>query len=227
VPGSSAASASLPHGYLDSVTAAGTAVTVGGWVFDPDAPHATVSVRVSVDGRQVAETAAGASRPDVGRAYPAAGAAHGFLWWGTVPAGTHQVCVDAVNQGPGSTTRLGCRSVTVPGPTAASASLPRGHLDSVTASGTAVTATGWTFDPDAPRVTVPVLVYVDGAEVGRTDAGTSRPDVGRKYPAAGSAHGYEWTGTASRGTHEVCTVAVNQGPGSSNPRLGCRTVTVP
>jgi hypothetical protein len=31
----------------------------------------------------------------------------------------------------------------------------------------------------------------------------------------------------ARGAHQVCVYAINAGQGSTNPALGCRTVTVP
>jgi hypothetical protein len=159
--------------------------------------------------------------------YPYAGSSHGYLWWSTLPVGTHQICTWAVNQAAGTgNTQLGCRSVTVIRTVPADTSNPRGRLDTLTASGSTLTAWGWAFDPDVPRLQIPVGVYLDGRRVTLTTANTSRPDVGRVYPSAGSAHGYLWRGAVSRGTHQVCTYAANQGPGTGNPRLGCRSVTV-
>jgi SpoIID/LytB domain protein len=212
-----------PKGSLDAVTASGATVSVRGWTFDPDVPTAPVTVHVYVDGRPAAGLTANRSRPDVGRAYPAAGDAHGYSWTTTLNSGSHSVCVYAINQQAGTgNPRLGCRTLTVD----ASRSNPVGSLDAVTATGATVTARGWTFDPDVPTVPVTVHVYVDGRAVTGVVANGSRPDVGRAFPAAGSAHGYSWSGTLSAGSHRVCVYAINQQGGTGNPGLGCRTVTV-
>jgi hypothetical protein len=227
VAGSASAAASNPRGRLDSVTAIGTRVTAWGWAFDPDVPPMQVPVGIYVDGKRITSTTANTARPDVATVYPAAGSSHGYLWWGTLPAGKHQVCTYATNQGPGTgRSQLGCRSVTVAGSAPAAASNPLGRLDTVSASGSTATVWGWAFDPDVPRLQIPVGIYVDGTRVTLTTANTSRPDVGRVYPSAGSAHGYLWRGRVSAGTHQVCSYGANQGPGTGNPRLGCKTLVV-
>ena len=52
---------------------------------------------------------ANAARPDVGAAYPAAGANHGFTLGLAASPGTRSVCAYAVNVGRGSSQRIGCR----------------------------------------------------------------------------------------------------------------------
>jgi hypothetical protein len=220
------ASAANPVGQLDPVSTSGTTVTATGWTFDPDVPTATVTVHVYVDGAVVAAVQANGARPEIGTKYPQAGAAHGFSWSGTVAGGAHQVCVFAINQKIGSANpRLGCQAVTVIPPSPA-ASNPVGRLDGATVSGTTASVGGWAFDPDVPTAPVTVHVYVDGRVVGAATANGARPDVGRVYATAGAAHGFTWSGTVPVGTHQVCTYAINQGAGTTNPKLGCRTVTV-
>ncbi|MGQ4819376.1 hypothetical protein ACQ1ZK_20020, partial [Enterococcus faecium] len=73
---------------------------------------------------------------------------------------------------------------------------------------------------------LPAQVFVDGRGFAELVADGRRPDVGQAYPAAGGSHGFTWSGTLSPGAHQVCVYAINQGAGSGNPRLGCRTVTV-
>jgi SpoIID/LytB domain protein len=212
-----------PQGTLDSVTASGTTVTAHGWTFDRDVPTTPLQVHVYVNGRAVAALTANGSRPDVGGAYPNAGPAHGYSWSGKLAAGSHSVCVYAINQQAGTgNPRLGCRSVTVD----ASGSDPIGSLDAVSVSGSTVAVRGWTFDPDVPTTPLSAHVYVDGRAVAALTANGSRPDVGRAYPAAGEAHGYDWSTTLAVGSHTVCVYAINQQAGTSNPSLGCRTVTV-
>jgi hypothetical protein len=219
---------SNPLGSLDGVAVTGSTVTARGWAFDPDDPTAPLRVHVYVDGRVLTAVTASATRADIGQAYAEAGADHGYTWSGTLSAGTHQVCTYAINQGAGTGhPRLGCKSVTVAPVLAASGSgNPRGSLDRVLVSGTTATLRGWTFDPDVPTTPLTVHVYVDGRTITAVGANESRTDIGAAYPTAGDLHGYSWTGTLSRGTHQVCTYAINRGPGTANPRLGCKSVTV-
>ncbi len=57
----------------------------------------------------------------------------------------------------------------------------------------------------------------------------TRSDVGAAYPGYGANHGYDATVTAAKGTHTVCTYAINTLSGTTNPVLKtpCPTVTVP
>lgn len=213
-----------PVGSLDSAAVAGRTVTLSGWALDEDVPTQALEVHLYLDGRYQGAVTAARGRPDVGRAYPAAGSYHGYALGIDVPAGRHQVCTYAINAGAGSLhPRLGCATVTV----AAAAWNPIGSLDTVTAVGSTVTYRGWALDPDAWRDPDRVLVYVNGGYVGAVSASRSRPDVGRAYPQAGSLHGYEGSFALPRGSHQVCVSALNVGQGSANTRLGCRTVTVP
>ena len=100
-----------PFGSLDVVTAGAGSVRVQGWSIDPDTA-APVSVHVYVDGAVLA-TVAEVDRPDVGAAFPAYGAAHGYdVTLGATP-GNHRVCAYAIDTGAGANTELGCRTVSV------------------------------------------------------------------------------------------------------------------
>ena len=102
-------------GRLDGARVTGTTASISGWVFDPDVPTAPVSVHVYVDRVVRSGVRANAPRSDVGRAYPTAGPNHGYIWSGTLTAGTHQICAFAINQGGGTgNPLLGCAPVTVP-----------------------------------------------------------------------------------------------------------------
>jgi len=106
---------------------------------------------------------------------------------------------------------------------------PFGSLDTVKAGADrTVTATGWAIDPDT-NDPVTVHVYVDGVWAGAVNANQSRPDVGAAVPGYGDLHGYRATVTGvAPGAHQVCTFAINIGPyGTTNPQLGCASVTVP
>lgn len=99
-----------PVGYLDSAAGTPSAVLLSGWALDPDTA-AAISVVPYVDGHPRAAQVANTYRPDVGRAHPGWGDDHGFRFALPVARGTHTVCVDAVNAGPGATTRLRCARV--------------------------------------------------------------------------------------------------------------------
>ncbi|MCW2700444.1 MAG: hypothetical protein JWQ45_1979 [Blastococcus sp.] len=217
-----------PFGQLEPIKVSGTSVTVGGWAIDPDQPTAPVSVHLYVDGHAAAAVTANRTRTDVGRAYPTAGDAHGYSWTGTLSAGSHQVCTFGINRGAGTgNSRLGCRTVAITGTSPASVTQPPvGTLDRVAASGTTVTASGWTYDLDVPTMPLRVHLYVDGAAVAAVTADRPRADVGRTQPGIGDAHGYSWSGRLAPGTHSLCTYAIDQGGAGGHARLGCRSVTV-
>jgi hypothetical protein len=92
-----------PVGHLDAATVAGGRLTVSGWAFDPDTTPAPAVVHVYLDGTYAGPSPADVSRPDVRKAYPAAGPATGFRMSVPVKPGPHRVCVYALNSGPGTT----------------------------------------------------------------------------------------------------------------------------
>lgn len=84
---------------------------------------------------------------------------------------------------------------------------------------------GWAIDPDTTSP-IAVHVYVDGRFAAALTADGARSDVGAAYPASGPNHGFSATLSSSPGAHTVCAYGINAGPGSGNPLLGCRAVTV-
>ncbi|WP_197058418.1 zinc-dependent metalloprotease family protein, partial [Modestobacter caceresii] len=122
----------LPVASWDGLSASGSTLSVSGWAFDPDQPTVSGQVHVYVDGQGRSLTADGA-RPDVGKAYPGVGDAHGFSTSTTVAPGAHRVCVFAIDvDDPGQNTLLGCRSITT------QQTLPVGSWDGLSASGATV-----------------------------------------------------------------------------------------
>ncbi len=101
--------------------------------------------------------------------------------------------------------------------------LPIGSIDSLSATGTKLTVTGWALDPDT-TASIQVHVYVDGKLASAVTANGSRPDVDRAY-GKGAAHGYSWSSTVAYGSHTVCVYGIDSA-GGPNPSLGCRTVSV-
>jgi hypothetical protein len=102
---------------------------------------------------------------------------------------------------------------------------PGGSLDSVQASGTAVTVEGWAADRDAPGSPLAVHVYVDGRGAALLRADGFRPDVG-SATGLGPSHGFRTVLDLAPGAHQVCAYALNDAAGEESTGLGCRTVEV-
>jgi hypothetical protein len=201
-----------PFGSLDGVARAPGAVSARGWALDPNTAG-PVPVDFYVNGGMVGRAIASGFRPDVGAAYYSYGSDHGYDVRLPAPAtdGPAEVCAYAINVAPGTAhTALGCRSVQV-------GHNPFGSLDSVTAN----RIRGWAIDPDVSGP-INVDLYVNGGWGGRHVASASRPDVGAAYPAWGASHGYDiLLGSIPSPGSTVCAYAINTGPGSTNPPLGC------
>jgi L,D-peptidoglycan transpeptidase YkuD (ErfK/YbiS/YcfS/YnhG family) len=103
---------------------------------------------------------------------------------------------------------------------------PRGYLDSATSpSAGKARVVGWAMDPDNRAAMVRVEIFIDNRRITIVSTGAPRPDVA-KARGAGPNQGYDVVVSATKGTHQLCTAADNLGAGTSNPRLGCKTVTV-
>ncbi|MCW2701416.1 MAG: N-acetylmuramoyl-L-alanine amidase, family 2 [Blastococcus sp.] len=215
------ASYSVPKGSVDSAVGGIGSVSVSGWAVDWDQPDASSTVHVYVDGRATAAWTATVGRPDLAKLYPTIGARPGFRGSLEVAAGRHDVCVYAINVGPGRNQRLGCRSVTVQ----AARPAPRGAIDSLTAFGDQVLVRGWAVDEDRMTTSLAVHVYVDGRAVRAATADEPDSRVPLTYPLAGTAHGFVEVVTLPAGAHQVCVYAINVGPSAGNPSLGCRAAT--
>lgn len=209
-----------PFGSLDSVTGGPGTVGVSGWTIDPDTA-APIAVDVWAGGQFLGTTTAGGPRGDVGAGFPGYGPDHAFNATLPAPTGVQQICVYAINTGPGTANpRFACRTVTV------TAANPFGSLDAVTPGPGTVTVSGWTIDPNTTGA-VDIHVWAGGQLLGTASAGAPRGDIGAAYPMFGPHHGYNATFAAPPGVREICVYAINVGPGTSNPRFPCRTVTVP
>jgi hypothetical protein len=94
---------------------------------------------------------------------------------------------------------------------------------------------GWALDPNAPTQSLAIRAFVGGQagapgaveyELGPVATG-QRSDVARKYPGAGSKHGFDASFvTTKSGPQPVCVYALNTG-GGADRLLGCKTTTVP
>ncbi|MGI8678993.1 MAG: fibronectin type III domain-containing protein [Jatrophihabitans sp.] len=206
-----------PLGHLDTLVPSQGGVRTTGWAFDPDEFHSAVQMSISVDGHAPTVTTASASRSDVARAYPDAGALHGFSTFVPVGGGSHTICLTAKNLGPGSDHALGCGIRTIDYG-------PFGYLDTVSAGHGQLRVAGWAIDSDAMTAPVTTTITVDG--IAHTVlANTSRPDVGTVYPHTGTMHGYDASLSVAQGTHTACVTAGNVGPGADKS-FGCRSVTL-
>ncbi len=155
---------------------------VSGWAIDYDIAG-PVTVQVYVDGTVRQAWAASQLRTDVGVALPGTGDRHCFRLV-AVAAGTHNVCVLALNQGHGTNRFLACKNVSV-------AFDPMGSLEfTFPLSENGVAVWGWAIDPDVAGP-VTVYVYADGVFIGATAANKSRIDVAAVIPGYGPDHGFE------------------------------------
>jgi hypothetical protein len=141
---------------------------------------------------------------------------HGFTVTVRVPAGASTVCVYALNKGPGSTGRVGCRASQL-------RTSPLGRIDSVTVKGTQAVVTGWAFDFSSTGRAIAVTVTRNGKQVASSPTALLRADVNRAWSVTGN-HGFSYTVPLAAGANQLCAYGVNIGAGA-NALLGCRTVT--
>ncbi len=207
-----------PKGEIKDMWTTPGGISLWGWAYDPDVLASPVSVSVQVDSSWYSWTA-NQSYAVLEQTYPGVGQNHG--WGSTVPAaaGNHTVCVYLVNQGPGTDTSLGCRTVNVPG------SPPQGEIKDMWTSKAGVSLWGWAFDRDMLSGTVQVSVQVDSSWY-LWPANQPYAVLEQTYPGVGQNHGWGSTAPATPGAHTVCVYLVNLGPGTDSS-LGCRAVTVP
>ncbi|MET3512093.1 hypothetical protein [Plantibacter flavus] len=225
-----------PAGAYDALSvnvgANDATISLSGWTLDLNRTSASLEAHVYLtypDGSTKGSVMqANKSRPDVARAYPGAGEAHGYSTNITVTrGGTYTACVYGI--GLSANRLLGCKSVSVP------QDAPIGSLDAVRVTGsgstTALYVAGWAMDPDAKSVSNDVHIYVrqpDGQRPGTAmTASASRPDVANVYPGAGAAHGFSQSFPVSAGgRYEVCVYSIAkfwQNVGV-NTELGCVAV---
>jgi cytoskeletal protein CcmA (bactofilin family) len=180
------------------------------------------TVHFYVNGQFKGAITADQSRPDIGAAYPAYGANHGFSGQIDAVAASNTVCAYGIDQGAGGNALLGCKVVNV------SDINPIGSFDSATgASFGKINVSGWALDPNAGTGSIDVHFYVNGQFKGAITADQSRPDIGAAYPAYGANHGFSGQLDAVATSNTVCAYGINK-PGSpgGNVLLGCRAVSV-
>ena len=211
-----------PFGSVNVARSGSEAIEVAGWTIDPDT-NDPIDVHFYVDGRWGGQTTANVARPDVGRAVPGYGNAHGFTARiARLTPGVRQVCAYAINVGPFGSTNplLGCREVMV-------SAAPRGSVDLVQLRPGGVLVAGWASDTDAAGP-IELRVSVDGAPASTMTTGRPRADVARAVPSAGPTAGFsaEVPLGAVTGNRSVCVSAVDA-PTGEQVLLSCTTVTIP
>lgn len=206
-----------PFGSFDVVSRSLDLATVSGWAIDPDTTGQVV-IHAYVDGRLAGSGTAETSRSDIGTAFPNYGAQHGFSFNIQPGPGVHNICLYALNIGPGDNTLLGCRALDM-NPT------PFGSLDVVQRAAGGAVVMGWAIDPDTSS-SVDVHVYANGVFAGTTRASIARNDIAAAFPAYGKSHGYGASVALGPGLHNVCAYALNLSGAGDNSMLGCRSVLI-
>ncbi len=204
-----------PRGTIETLRQSPVGFTISGWAFDPDT-SAPIRVHVYLDGKAAQSIVAGNARPDIARAYPAAGPNHGYATSVGAHEGTHKVCVYGMNVlGGQANPMMACRNITI-------SYAPAGAFESATRTSAArITVVGWAADPDTAKP-IEVQVGLDGKKVATISASVSRPDIAKARGIA-VQHGYRIAIAASSGEHRVCVRAVNVLAGTDK-LLGCRIV---
>ncbi|MGN7976938.1 hypothetical protein ACTJJ4_05145 [Microbacterium sp. 22195] len=206
-----------PFGNVEMVQASPGEVAVSGWAIDPNT-SSPISVHVYVGGVGTA-IAADQTRWDVAGAYPGKGEKHGFS--ARVPAqgpDATEVCIYAINSGPGVNVLLGCQKIV---PMTGS---PVGAVTSIKAAGDGFDVTGWAIDPDTTDAAT-VHVYIGG--VGRAfTADAASTAIPTAYQQYGANHGFVAHVPANTGAQTICVYGINIGPGGTSD-FGCQQATKP
>ncbi|PRZ44362.1 hypothetical protein CLV47_101488 [Antricoccus suffuscus] len=210
-----------PQGDLQSVTVSGASIlTLTGWAVDMNIPLASVSVAISVNGKEFGSALATVPRPELA-SYGIPGN-HGFSVQLQAPFdGPNEVCATAKDIGGGQDTSLGCKSVTVAYPKIN----PQGALQSSSHDSNGnITVGGWAVDMSTPVDPVTLMITVNGQAVAFLYANQPKPELA--YYGIPGDHGFSVTvkGVVN-GPNTVCAYAFNT-LGGSDILTGCATESV-
>ncbi|MBI1843320.1 MAG: SpoIID/LytB domain-containing protein [Actinobacteria bacterium] len=210
--------ATNPFGSFDTLTGAGGGVRVEGWALDPNTAD-PIDVHAYVDGSFAGAVRSSLSRTDLAGPYPGLGTDHGFSALVPAGGGNRNVCLYAINVGPGTNRLIACRQIVL-------GADPFGSFDRVSAGEAGVRVGGWALDPNATGP-IDVHAYVDGAFAGAFPADVARADIAGAFPGFGGSHGFDALIGAQLpgGSHNVCIYGINVGTGT-NSFIGCRSVVV-
>ena len=205
-----------PIGEVDAITPVAGGVEVTGWAADPSLGSEPSYVKVTVDGDQ-ATMLASLVRPGLAERHPALGDKHGFDFVVVASAGSHKVCVIAVDDGDGKNTELKCETVTVP----ESTNDTKGAIESASRVDGGIKVYGWAW-LTGPNNDTKVEISVDGGAPIALHTGGLRADLADKWKAPSNI-GYHDVVPAAPGAKEVCAVATNSTSGE-RVELGCSAV---
>ncbi|WP_137754923.1 hypothetical protein [Agrococcus sp. SGAir0287] len=190
-------------------------LSVRGWAYDHSDLYAPLAIGITVNGRWLATTLANRASPELQR-YGVPGG-HAFQWSGTVPGGTHEVCIVAVGIGVGGNAYPACQRVTMKG------AVPQGDLVVVDVGGGAMAVMGWAFDHANLYAQIPVGIIIDGRWHAGVTAAIESPYLAA-YGVPGN-HAFFSGAGVGRGTHTACAIAVSPSTGI-NELIGCQTITL-
>ena len=210
-------SGSVPVGGLDVVDGQAGTIRARGWAIDPD-ELAPTDVTLQPNGNLITSARADETRSDVGAAYRSYGSDHGFNINFSSTIGTKEVCAYAVNEGGGTNTLLGCKTVRV------SARSATGLIESAVAANQSVEVSGWAM-VEGSRDVIDVDLYVNDQHRGTAAANRSRSDLTTTFGKAGDNHGFATVVAANPGSNTVCATVTNPEDGEVIG-LGCATVSV-
>jgi hypothetical protein len=208
-----------PYVALDRAERVPGGVRIAGWALDLDRLE-PVTIHAYLNGSGVNLGPADRHRPDVARVLGVEPTRWGFdtvvPWSGT---GSLEVCVYAINKGPGVNRRIGCATFSNPG-------APVGVLDLVRREPGGIRVAGWAWDPDrAGRVALQVTIGTTTVSAGFTDQ--PRPDVVARYPGAPANSGFNvLLGWSRPGNPTAVCVRALDPQGGPSSELGCRNVAV-
>jgi SpoIID/LytB domain protein len=97
-----------------------------------------------------------------------------------------------------------------------------GNLEYLAGSAGGIRIKGWASGNDGSEAQITMVFLKD--HVLRKDADGNRPDVAKVHPSFGAAHGFDFIGSAPRGTTLVCVYA---DAGGQHLQLGCGNATSP
>jgi hypothetical protein len=203
-----------PVGAAEHIQLRPGSLWVSGWAFDYDDPTAPVTINVAID-NSITRIVASDSRPDIAKAYPTAGAAHGFSKIIPIAQGKHTACVRAQSIGFGASNSFRCATFVLN-------ESPVVGINTIGSQAGKLRVAGWTYDPDAATSPLTVTTKIDAITHSIVANGV-RNDLAAKVPKAGPNHGFDNSYALAEGTHRVCVTARNVSFGS-NTSIACRDV---
>jgi len=205
-----------PVGQVESATAVGQSIQFAGWAVRPDAPTSPVSAAVNIGANWYAFNT-GAANGSAPGAVSGAGPNQGLGGTFPAPPGVQTFCLWA-SPTTGAAVSVGCRTVVVPQP-----QLSVNKIESVTATASGVTVSGWSVWPNAKDRPVDIAINI-GSSWYATSANKPSANAAAAVEGAGPNHGFSLTLTLSAGSYNVCVWAAEIG--SAATQVGCQPATV-